>query len=117
VSTDIPAPTYAKEAIESAIGGSELLTAMIRTSIFDEGALPPADMFAWYVGDVGYRASIERHRRSHGADNREQLMETEMELKAVQMILDKTKQFGLSAKLVDILRVAELGYGKMLITA
>ena len=112
----LPTPTFAAETAASACAGAELLTAMIRTSIFDDGALPPAEMFEWYALDVAYRATIARHNRSHGADNRELLMETEMELKAIQMILDKTKQFGLSAKVQDIVRVAELKYGRMLVT-
>lgn len=107
-----PKMLFSEEMYQSMGEGADLMASMVRNSIFDDMQMPPPEIFSWYVMNVAYRVTAERYLAIYFKEKSdpEVLKSTEMELQALQLILQKTKQLTLSAKVEDVLRISQLHY-------
>jgi hypothetical protein len=101
---------YAEELLNSVFTGADYMAAMVRSSLFDDKQLPPAEFMSWYAENVVLRCVAERYKAIYEPDkaDTELAQATEMELVGVKAVLGKLKMFTLQAKIEEIERVSQL---------
>lgn len=111
--TDAPKMVHSEDLANTLAQGSDILASMISTSV-DDGEMPPADLFKWYVEYVVLRFVLEEYQMLYQTEDKnlaESHMHVQVIAAAIRKLLQRiraNKQFGLEASVNDRLRQRKL---------